>query len=85
MNVETQILLIHHVEIMFVGLKVLAFVVVVKATLPEFVVVKTDGKEMNVEIKNHPLNQHHHQSQTCALNTIKMILVTSQKGMVNVK
>ena len=73
---------------MFAGPKIPAFVVVVKVMLPEFVVVKTDGKEMNVEIKNQTPNQNHPipiPSQTCVLNTIKMILVMSQKDMVNVK
>jgi hypothetical protein len=73
---------------MFAGTKVPAFVVVVEVMLPKFVAVKMDGKEMNVEIKNTTPNQNHPlpiPSQTCVLNTIKMILVTSQKGMVNVK
>ena len=88
MNVEEQNLVLHHVEIIFVGMKVLVFVVVAQVTPPKFVVVKTVGKEMNVEIKNQTLNQTlppPTPSQTCALNTIKMILVTSQKDMVNVK
>jgi hypothetical protein len=73
---------------MFAGPKVPAFVVVVKVMLPEFVVVKTDILVRSVE-KQTP-NQNHPipipiPSQTCVLNTIKMILVMSQKDMVNVK
>jgi hypothetical protein len=71
---------------MFAGTKVPAFVVVVEVMLPKFVAVKMDGKEMNVEIKNQNPNQNHPiPSQTCVMNTIKMILVMSQKDMVNVK
>ena len=66
-------------------MKVLVFVVVAQVTPPKFVVVKTVGKEMNVEIKTNPKPDPPDPVPDCAPNTIKMILVTSQKDMVNVK